>query len=253
MRLQRYLARAGVASRRGSENLMTAGRVTLNGVVATELGTKVVVGQDEVRLDGSLVTINEQPVYLALNKPVGYLTTMSDPQGRETVATLVPCEKYPGLFPVGRLDNDSSGLLLFTTDGEFSHRILHPKWKVYKHYYVVVDGRVTDDQVEQLRQGIELDDGLTAPALVDITERRSDTTELLIKIREGRKRQVRRMCSAVGHPVITLTRTQFGPISLGGLRSGEHRLLNETEIAQLMDSVQLEVPSKRFGNPSCES
>ena len=141
MRLQKFLARAGAASRRGSEDLMTAGRVAVNGVVATELGTKVDPLVDEVTLDGMPVSIADEPVYIAFNKPAGVVTTMSDPQGRPTVATFVPVKEHPGLFPVGRLDYDTTGLLLFTTDGEIAHRLLHPSRHVEKVYRALIDGR----------------------------------------------------------------------------------------------------------------
>ena len=158
MRLQRFLARAGVASRRGSEALMTAGRVTVNGVVATELGTKVDTDVDIVEVDGVRVRWSDEPVYLMLNKPAGYLTTMSDPQGRPCVAELVPVAEHPGLFPVGRLDFDTTGLLLFTTDGDLGHALLHPSHHVKKTYIALVDGAMHDDELAPLRRGIVLDD-----------------------------------------------------------------------------------------------
>ena len=165
MRLQRFLARAGVASRRGSEDLMTAGRVTVNGQVATELGTKVDVDRDHIEVDGMPVKLNQGAVYLMLYKPTGYLTTMSDPQERPCVADLVPRDRFPGLFPVGRLERDTTGLLLFTTDGDLSQDLLHPSKHVYKTYQALVDGHLTDRDLEPLRRGIELDDGLCQPAI----------------------------------------------------------------------------------------
>ncbi|MEI7814244.1 MAG: pseudouridine synthase, partial [Coriobacteriia bacterium] len=153
MRLQKFLARAGVASRRGSEDLMTAGRVRVNGVVMTELGTKVDPTVDKVTVDHKPVCLAEQPVYLVLNKPAGVVTTMSDPQGRTTVAALVPVREYPGLFPVGRLDYETTGLLLFTTDGEIAHRLLHPSRHVEKIYRALVDGRATEPELDRLREG----------------------------------------------------------------------------------------------------
>ena len=239
MRLQKFLARSGVASRRGSEDLMTAGRVTVNGIVATELGTKVDPSVDIVAVDGRVVQVpGTGPVYLALNKPIGYITTMSDPKGRPTVAELVFHDRYPGLFPVGRLDQDSRGLLLFTTDGELSHRLLHPRWKVVKRYEVTVDGAVAAADIEQLRSGIQLDDGLTAPAEVELVGKPGRTSRLTIRIREGRKRQVRRMCSAVGHPVLDLFRSGFGPIQIGDQEPGSVRHLTEAEIVALRNSVR---------------
>ncbi|WP_270574145.1 pseudouridine synthase, partial [Candidatus Collinsella stercoripullorum] len=164
MRLQRFLARAGVASRRGSEDLMTAGRVAVNGVVVTQLGTKVDPARDTVTVDGVPVRPGGTAVHLVLNKPAGYVTTMRDPQGRPCVADLVPTDRFPGLFPVGRLDRDTTGLLLFTTDGDLAQDLLHPSRHVYKTYLALVDGRVADAELEPLRRGIELDDGPCQPA-----------------------------------------------------------------------------------------
>ena len=237
MRLQKFLARAGVASRRGSEDLMTAGRVRVNGVVMTELGTKVDPAVDAVTVDGKPVHLAEQPVYLALNKPAGVVTTMSDPQGRTTVAALVPTREYPGLFPVGRLDYDTTGLLLFTTDGEIAHRLLHPSRHVEKVYRVLVDGRASEPELDRLRQGVSLDDGMTAPARVRALRSSGGTTYCEIAISEGRKRQVRRMFSAIGHPVLELHRVSFGPVDLGDLGRASWRLLSDSEIGALLGAV----------------
>lgn len=245
MRVQKFLARAGVASRRGSEDLMTAGRVSVNGEVVTSLGAKVDPAHDTVTVDGRVVTLAAGPVYLALNKPTGVVTTMSDPQGRPTVATLVPAADYPGLFPVGRLDADTTGLLLFTTDGELGHRLLHPRWKVPKTYRVVTDGSPDVCDMKRLRDGIELDDGLTAPAEARTLERLGGSSVVEITIREGRKRQVRRMFSAVSHPVIELERVSFGPVLLGGLERGSWRELDEAEVAALRRAAGLDEGSER--------
>lgn len=244
MRLQRFLARAGVASRRGSEDLMTAGRVTVNGVVATELGTKVNTDHDHVEVDGIPVSLADSPVYLMLNKPAGYVTTMSDPQGRACVADLIPRANYPGIFPVGRLDRDTTGLLLFTTDGDLSNTLLHPSGHVEKTYIAQVDGRVRDRDLEPLRTGIMLDDGPCIPAHArllreDVASRvfggpqsaRTSCVEVII--REGRKNQVKRMLGAIGHPVLRLHRPQFGPLELGNLAEGSWRMLSESEVQAL--------------------
>lgn len=237
MRLQKFLARAGVASRRGSEDLMTAGRVRVNGVVMSELGTKVDPAIDAVTVDHKPVSLAEKSVYLVLNKPAGVVTTMSDPQGRTTVAALVPVREYPGLFPVGRLDYETTGLLLFTTDGEIAHRLLHPSRHVEKTYRVLADGRTTEPELDRLREGVSLDDGLTAPARVKALRSSGGTTYCEIAISEGRKRQVRRMFSAVGHPVLELHRVQFGPVELGSLSRASWRLLDAREIAALREAV----------------
>jgi 23S rRNA pseudouridine2605 synthase len=172
-----------------------------------------------------------------LNKPAGVVTTMSDPQGRTTVAALVPVREYPGLFPVGRLDYETTGLLLFTTDGEIAHRLLHPSRHVEKIYRVLVDGRATESELDRLREGVSLDDGLTAPARVRAMRSSGGTTYCEIAISEGRKRQVRRMFSAVGHPVLELHRVQFGPVELGDLSRASWRLLDDREVAALREAV----------------
>lgn len=218
---------------------MTAGRVAVNGAVVTELGAKVDPVADLVTVDGREVSLGTGNVYLALNKPAGYITTMSDPQGRPTVAGLVPADEYPGLFPVGRLDADTTGVLLFTTDGELSHRLLHPRWKVPKTYRVVADGRMGPTACDALERGIQLDDGMTAPAHVSRMGERGGTSLVEITISEGRKRQVRRMFSAVGHPVLELDRTRFGPVETSALPVGEWRQLTSHEVESLRRAVEL--------------
>lgn len=241
MRLQRFLARAGVASRRGSEDLMTAGRVTVNGQVATELGTKVDVDRDHIEVDGMPVKLNQGAVYLMLYKPTGYLTTMSDPQERPCVADLVPRDRFPGLFPVGRLDCDTTGLLLFTTDGDLSQDLLHPSKHVYKTYQALVDGHLTDRDLEPLRRGIELDDGLCQPAICRVINAREaeavapqgvkpGTTAVEVIIREGRKNQVKRMLSKIHHPVIRLHRCNFAGLELKDVAKGSWRELTDREV-----------------------
>ena len=264
MRLQKFLARAGVASRRGSENLMTAGRVTVNGRVVTELGSKVDPRVDEVAVDGRAVRLADGPVTLMLHKPAGYVTTMSDPQGRPTVADLVPTDRHPGLFPVGRLDADTTGLLLFSTDGELGNGLLHPRRHVTKRYLACVEGRPAERELARLRRGIDLDDGPTRPADVRLLEgaaarraerlldmppaapprsskeyaavcegRAAARSIVRVALCEGRKRQVKRMLAAVGHPVVALHRDSFGPLGLGGLPRGEWRELSAEEVAAL--------------------
>lgn len=233
MRLQKFLARAGAASRRGSENLMTAGRVRVNGEVVSELGSKVDPRVDVVTVDGIEVRLENAPVTLMLNKPAGVLTTMSDPHGRPTVAELVPCSQYPGLFPIGRLDFDTTGLLLFSTDGELGNLLLHPRHHVDKTYLAHVDGVMQESEANMLREGVLLDDGPTREARVEIVQAKAGETDVRITIHEGRKRQVKRMCSHVGHPVLRLHREQFGPLALGDLPEGVWRLLTEREVAQL--------------------
>ena len=269
MRLQRFLARAGVASRRGSENLMTAGRVCVNGVVVTELGSKVDPSRDVVTVDGRVVRMAEHSTYLVLNKPAGYLTTMSDPYERPCVASLVPVSKYPGLFPVGRLDCDTTGILLFTTNGDASQELLHPSRHIKKHYVALLDGIPTEDELDQLRQGVMLDDGPAQPAEVEVLGPHDelyctvasegglgDASVVSITIGEGRKHQVKRMFAAVGHPVLRLHRDAFGPLTLAGCKEGQWRELTADEIRIIEDIVQKGValratrpdPGKRHGS-----
>lgn len=240
MRLQKFLARAGVASRRGSEDLMTAGRVSVNGQVVTELGSKVDPKVDMVCVDGREVHLEDDSVYLMLYKPKGYLTTMDDPQGRPCVAQLVPRDLYPGLYPVGRLDKDTTGLLLFTTDGDMGQHLLHPKHHVDKTYQAHVDGVPDEVDLARLSGGIMLDDGLTAPARVRIVAKRPDgSSDIELVIHEGRKRQVKRMCSAVHHPVLDLHRSSFGPLELVDVEEGSWRLLRDDEVASLRETAGL--------------
>lgn len=232
-RLQKFLARAGVASRRGSEDLMTAGRVRVNGEVVTELGAKVVPLRDEVTVDGKPVTLATGPVYYALNKPKGYVTTMADTHGRPTVADLLPKGAPAGLFPVGRLDQDTTGLLLLTTDGELGHRLTHPRYHVPKTYIAQVRGEMTESEAVRLRRGVELDDGPTKPAQVRVQSATPRVSRVEVVLTEGRKRQVRRMLDLVGHRVTALKRVSFGPVQLHDLALGETRPLTPNEVATL--------------------
>lgn len=238
LRLQRYLARCGVASRRASEGLMTAGRVTVNGKVAAELGTKVDPLVDEVRVDGQLILWGQRAVSLMLYKPAGVITTMKAQSEKPIVAQLVPCERYPGLYPVGRLDADTTGLLLFSTDGRLGNALLHPSHHVTKSYLVRVADPLADDEALKLKRGVELEDGMTAPAELAIE---GEGGRLLrLTIHEGRYHQVKRMLQAVGHPVLSLHRVSFGPLELGGLPQGAWRLLDEGEMSALYAAAGLE-------------
>ena len=252
MRLQRFLARAGVASRRGSERFMTAGRVRVNGEVVSELGSKVDPERDVVTVDGVVCELSERPAYLMLNKPAGCLTTMSDPYGRTTVAELVPCERHPGLYPVGRLDMDTTGLLLFTTDGSLGQALLHPSRHVEKHYVALVSGTPSEPDLDRLRRGVMLEDGPAAPARAELlspddplfsavspgapgrTGGGEPNAVVGLTIHEGRKHQVKKMMQAVGHKVLRLHRDSFGPLALGGLAEGEWRELTRDETGSLM-------------------
>lgn len=225
-RLQKVLARAGFGSRRACEVLIEAGRVKVNGERAT-LGRRVDVETDRVEVDDVPVGVRPGLVYYLLNKPNGVVTTADDPQGRPTVVELVPDE--PRVFPVGRLDVDTEGLLLLTNDGELTHRLTHPSFGVEKEYLVHVEGDPSARAIRRLREGVELDDGITAPARAS----RSGPGVLKITIHEGRNRQVRRMCDAIGHPVRRLVRVRIGPLADRSLKPGTWRPLTTDEVRAL--------------------
>ena len=231
MRLNQFLARAGVASRRSADELIRAGRVRVNGSVG-ELATAV-SGRDVVELDGRRV-VSQQLAYLLLHKPAGVVTTARDPQGRPTVVSLVPSR--PRVVPVGRLDADTTGLLLLTNDGQLAHRLAHPRYGVEKTYVADVDGRPSSSTVHRLASGVVLDDGPTAPARVRLLP----PSRLELVLHEGRNRQVRRMCEAVGHPVRRLHRSGYAGLDLRGLEPGESRPLTKTELRALRGLVGLD-------------
>jgi 23S rRNA pseudouridine2605 synthase len=226
IRLQKVLAQAGLGSRRACEELIEARRVRVNGEVAV-LGRRVDPEVDVVEVNGAQIGVREGLVHLLLNKPAGVITTASDPQGRPTVLDIVPSE--PRVFPVGRLDADSEGLLLLTNDGDLAHRLMHPSYGVHKEYLVEVEGEPHRGSIRKLREGVELDDGITAPAKVAVLGERL----LKITIHEGRNRQVRRMCEAVGHPVVRLVRTRIGNLADRHLKPGEWRALSQDEVRAL--------------------
>ncbi|MFL6206432.1 MAG: pseudouridine synthase [Acidimicrobiales bacterium] len=226
VRLQKVLAQAGLGSRRACEELIERRRVRVNGEVAA-LGRRVDPETDVVEVDGAQIGVRPGLVHYLLNKPQGVITTADDPQGRPVVVDLVPAE--PRVFPVGRLDADSEGLLLLTNDGDLTHRLTHPSFGVDKEYLVEVEGEPARGALARLREGVDLDDGRTAPAKVA----QLDARLLRITIHEGRNRQVRRMCEAVGHPVRRLVRTRIGPITDRALKPGEWRALTQDEVRAL--------------------
>jgi 23S rRNA pseudouridine2605 synthase len=225
-RLQKVLAKAGVGSRRACEELIAAGRVLVNGEPA-QLGRRVDSSTDSVTIDGVRVAIREDLVYYLLNKPPGVVSTAADPQNRPTVTDLVPAE--PRVYPVGRLDAGSEGLILLTNDGDLTYRLTHPRFGVEKEYLVEVEGSPRAGAIRRLREGVRLDDGITAPARVATIA----PGTLRVTIHEGRNRQVRRMGDAVGHPVRRLVRTRIGPLRIGSLRPGQWRLLTPEEVRAL--------------------
>jgi 23S rRNA pseudouridine2605 synthase len=229
MRLAKFLAAAGVASRRAAEEIVGAQRVTVNGETVTD-PARDVGAADEVAVDGSAVRVEAERAVYAVNKPAGVISTARDPQRRPTVVSLVPSSAR--LYPVGRLDIDTTGLILLTNDGDLAHRLTHPSFEVPRTYRAVVTRPpVSERALRALRNGVKLDDGRTAPARVRRLGRDRDVLELTIY--EGRNRQVKRMCEAVGHPVRSLERVAFGPLTLGTLAPGAHRRLSGTEVDAL--------------------
>ena len=231
-RLQKILSGAGVASRRESEAIITAGRVAVNGTVVTELGTRADPDKDRITLDGKPIKAKKERLYLLLYKPSGYVTTLKDPEGRPVVTDLL---KGLGerVYPVGRLDYNTEGLLLLTNDGEWANRLAHPRHEVEKEYLVKVRGGVTPEQVRHLAEGVDLEDGRTAPARVSVVHETARNSRILVTIHQGRYRQVRRMCEAVGLTVASLKRTRYGFLDLGDLKPGEYRRLTSQEARKL--------------------
>jgi 23S rRNA pseudouridine2605 synthase len=231
------LARAGVGSRRTCEDLIAAGRVEVNGETA-QLGRRVDVDHDRVTVDGVSIGVRPGLVYYMVNKPAGVVSTASDPHARVTLTSLVPAD--PRVYPVGRLDADSEGIILLTNDGDLTYRLTHPSFGVEKEYLITVDGTPKPGAIRQLRDGVQLEDGLTAPARVSTLGPGS----LRITIHEGRNRQVRRMTEAVGHPVRRLVRTRIGPLRLGSLRPGDWRPLTVEEVRALERATGAAPPAK---------
>jgi len=247
-RLQKVLARVGLGSRRVCEELIGEGRVTVDGAVA-ELGCRVNVESARIEVDGAPVGVRPGLVYYLLNKPAGVVTTASDPHDRPTVVDLVPDD--PRVFPVGRLDAQTEGLLLLTNDGDLAHRLTHPSFGVDKEYLAEVKGRPSPAAVRRLREGVVLEDGRTAPARAVLVE----ASVLRITIHEGRNRQVRRMCEAVGHPVARLVRTRIGPLVDRSLAPGSHRTLVAEEMQALRRAVAdqaSEAPETSTGRPPAD-
>ena len=238
VRLQKLLAQSGVASRRKCEELMLAGLVVVDGEVVTRLGTKVDPRTAVIRVDGKRLPPVSEHVYLALNKPRGVVSTMSDPEGRRTLQDLVAA-RPERLFHVGRLDTDTSGLILLTNDGDFAHRLAHPSYEVDKTYVAEVEGELAKATIRTLLDGVTLDDGPVTVSQARVVTSAPGKSIVELVIHEGRNRIVRRLLDHVGHPVRRLTRTAIGPVSLGRLGSGELRDLTREELGALLDSTQL--------------
>lgn len=252
MRLQKFLSRAGIASRRKAEVLIEEGRVTVNGKTVIELGTKVDPVTDRVEVDGKAVELPSRYTYILLNKPREYITTMDDPQNRPIVTDLLP-EKMPRIWPVGRLDWDSEGVLLLTDDGELTNALTHPSHHVPKGYAVKLKGKIVEDSraLDRLKEGVELGPGeVTSPAQVAVRGHTDRHTWVEFVIEEGMNRQIRRMCEAVGWEVLRLRRIALGPLTIEGVRPGEFRSLTAEEVKSLYEAAGLQLveqaqPSRR--------
>lgn len=231
IRLQKVIARAGIASRRAAEELIAAGRVTVNGAVVRELGVKV-SARDRIVVDGHPLGDSAAPIYILLYKPQGVVTTVRDPYGRRTVIDCLTAVS-DRVFPVGRLDYDTSGALLLTNDGELAQRLMHPKFTISKTYEAVISGRISAEALASLEQGVLLDDRLTAPALAVCKGTDGQSSRIVLTIHEGRNRQVRRMFEAVGYPCQKLLRTRYATLDLRGMKPGQWRHLTEQEVHQL--------------------
>lgn len=237
-RLNRFLARAGVASRRASDQLIQDGKVTVNGEVVTHPGTRVDPDVDVVTCAGKVATLVATSTYILLNKPAGYLVSASDPHHPKTVLDLLKGIDAR-VFPVGRLDLDTQGVLLLTDDGDLSYRLTHPRYEVEKVYRAVVRGRPSAEALGKLAKGVKLEDGITAPAKVKLLRQQGANAAIELTLHEGRKRQVKLMCAAVGHRVLELTRIVFGGLNVSNLKLGQWRYLSDQEVASLKNRVGL--------------
>lgn len=236
-RLQKLISRAGLMSRREAENFIVAGRVTVDGKVVNTLGARADAQVNKICVDGKELTFDVEKIYLLLNKPEGFLSTAKDKRGRATVLDLLK-DISARVYPCGRLDQNSSGLILMTNDGELMNALLHPKFKVPKTYRVKIDGELTEEKISQLCNGIELEDGLTAPAEINLINAEKNSAIFEITIREGRNRQIRRMLAAVGCEVKKLTRIKFANLTLDGVKVGKYRRLTSKEIKSLYKLVE---------------
>ena len=234
IRLDKFLSGAGIISRRGVKQFLKANTVTVDGRRVTESGTRI-ANTDSVQINGEKI---KKPdfVYFLLNKPMGVISTTADEFGRDTVTSLIDTNER--IYPVGRLDKDTHGLVLLTNNGELTHQLIHPRYHVVKTYKLIVQGKVKESQIEKLRKGVILTDGITLPADVQIVKQTADQTTLTVAIHEGRNRQVRRMCEAVGINLVDLQRINFGPLKLGTLPKGEYRELSKKEIQELFAAVR---------------
>jgi 23S rRNA pseudouridine2605 synthase len=236
IRLEKYLALSGIASRRKSKEIVESGRITVNDKKVFIPGTRIIPENDIVKFDGEEVIIDRELVYIMLNKPKGYICTVEDELNRHTVLDLLP-DMEQRIYPVGRLDMDTEGLLLLTNDGKLTHKLTHPRYQIDKVYIAWVEGEPDEQSLGRLRKGIRIETGLTSPAKVKVLQKAGGNTELEIIIHEGMKRQIRRMCREVGHEVLHLRRIQIGSIKVGRLPIGKYRFLSGEEIKKLKSAI----------------
>ncbi len=227
-RLQKFMASCGVASRRKCEEIILAGKVKVNGKIVSELGVKVNPSKDKVEYEGKIINKEENKVYIMLNKPEGYITSVKDEKGRKTILDIVKVKER--IYPVGRLDYDSSGLLILTNDGDMYNKIIHPRVEITKKYIVVVEGEFKERELKKFRRGIDIGGYITAPAEIKVLKFEDNKTTIEVGIHEGKNRQIRRMCSALNHNVLALKRVAIGNIKLGNLKRGEYRPLTNEEL-----------------------
>jgi pseudouridine synthase len=239
-RLQKVIAHAGIVSRREAERLITEGRVAVNGCIVTQMGTKVDPARDKVKVDGRLVKSFPGKVYVLMNKPAGYVSTLKDPQERPVVTDLLD-RINTRVFPVGRLDYDAEGVLLLTNDGELAHRLQHPRYGISRTYEVKVKDVPANSELSSLRKGVRLEDGITLPAKAKFLKKTTKNCWLKITLYEGKNRQVKRMCAAIGHPVLKIKRVSLGPLSLGDVKRGTYRHLTRDEVKELYALVSLKL------------
>lgn len=232
VRLQKFLSQCGIASRRKAEEMIKAGRITINGKVVTSMGIKIVPGKESVSCDGRKISLPEENIYILLNKPKGYVTTLSDPQGRPVVTSLVNDIKER-VFPVGRLDLDTEGALILTNDGSLAQKIQHPRHETNKTYEALVQGHPGQSKISQLEKGVIIEDKKTAPAKITVLKHLQRQTLVKITIHEGRKRQVKKMFEFIGNPVISLKRIAYGKLFLGKLPVGKHKILNSKDLKKI--------------------
>ncbi len=247
-RLQKFLAHTGIASRRACEKLIAEGQVKVNGKTVREMGIKINPEIDIVEVGGKVVKDRAEKIYILLHKPKGYVTTMRDPQGRPKVTDLLKGLKTR-VYPVGRLDFDTTGLLLLTNDGELTYALTHPKHQVGKTYVALVKGVPDQDKLKRFSKGLRLADGPTAPAKVKLLKKQGNNSQLEVTIHEGRNRQIRRMCETIGHPVLELKRVSMGFLNLEGLEPGQYRLLTKSEVKRLKEKINRNYKKQSFQTP----